>query len=263
MLKFHPSQRGSYHIIGCGGTGGYLTHYLARLLAGTENTIHLYDGDEVEEVNLKRQNFRLCDLGHPKSTALAEFLTTNLHQCPTIVSHPEYITDKDKLVADLLIGTEAEETCYILSCVDNVATRKLINEAVDDLKDLDVRVIAMDSGNDDQGGQVVLSANYPVTFETPFDDAIRVTLQTLLQVYPELATIKDTNPGVELSCEEAAEKVPQAMLANVRNAEVMTNVLASLLETGSVSANHWRSSLLTGETKSYLSIQPGSVQKDA
>lgn len=57
-------------IVGCGGLGGYVLEYLARLGVGA---IHLVDGDAFDETNLNRQ--LLCTVeavGRPKVEVAAE-----------------------------------------------------------------------------------------------------------------------------------------------------------------------------------------------
>ncbi len=58
-------------IAGLGGLGSHIAFALARTGVGH---LHLVDFDVVEPSNLNRQCYRICDLGKPKTQALAEQL---------------------------------------------------------------------------------------------------------------------------------------------------------------------------------------------
>lgn len=58
-------------IAGLGGLGSHIAFALARTGVGH---LHLVDFDVVEPSNLNRQCYRICDLGKPKTEALAEQL---------------------------------------------------------------------------------------------------------------------------------------------------------------------------------------------
>ena len=72
MLKLTEVKNPHIHIFGAGGTGGFALEYLSRLFANSDQrvTIEIYDGDEVEAKNLKRQNFIVDDITINKSDAL-------------------------------------------------------------------------------------------------------------------------------------------------------------------------------------------------
>ena len=118
-----------------------------------------------------------------------------------------------------------------------------------DLLGLGIPVIALDSGNDNQGGQVILYANAPVTHQEPMGQPEQGMLPTMLQCFPELDKIVDDNPGLVMNCADNAESEPQAMMANVRNGELLALITNRLLEAGSVPGNLWRSDILTGNTR--------------
>lgn len=239
------------HVIGAGGTGGYAVSYLARLLAGGDHKIHVYDGDRVEVKNLKRQNFTVEDLDLNKAQVLCDRVSKEVYGCPKMTAHPDYITAKDEFLAEILTSFDQGESLLVLLAVDNVATRKMINEVIlKDLLELGIPVIAMDSGNDNQGGQVMLYANAPVSHQEPMTRKTEQgMLPTMLQYFPELDKIKDDNPGLVMNCADNAESEPQAMMANVRNGELFALITARLLETGKISGNLWRSDILTGNTR--------------
>lgn len=250
MLNIPATGKLNIHIIGAGGTGGYATEYIARLLAGQSQTVHVYDGDVVEAKNLKRQNFTKSELDMSKAEALTARLTENILHAPTMVAHPEYITDKGEFIADLMMSLdESEETLVIIMAVDNVATRRLINEiAMEDLVEIGIPAILIDSGNDDQGGQVVLYANAAIEDTHVWGDVTSGMLPTMLQIFPEIDKIVDENPGLQMNCADNAESDPQAMMANVRNGELIANILIQVNTSGRIEYNLWKSDILTGNT---------------
>ncbi len=250
MLNMPLKQKLNIHVIGAGGTGGYCIEFLTRLLAGGDHKIHVYDGDAVELKNLKRQNFHKDDVDLNKAEALCQRLSEQVMDAPELVPHPGYITGEDEFLAEILLSLESDESLVIVQAVDNVATRKLVNSVIfGKLIENRILTVALDSGNDDQGGQVVLYANGGVRNVEPFGKTQVGLLPTMLQVFPELNEVDDKNPGLEMDCAENAESKPQAMMCNVRNGEVLAQVIIRLKETGKAPGNLWRSDILTGNTK--------------
>lgn len=223
----------SVHIVGAGGTGSYTALFLARLLAGTTIPIHLYDGDLVELKNLKRQQFDKQFIGSYKTDAIKHQLEQTILGCPPVYSHPEYLVDIDEFAADLVLS---DTVPIVISCVDNVATRKLLNAVLDRYYE-DDNAVFIDSGNNDLGGQVVWSATFPITYTSAFQAPQTVRLKRFLDVYPDLLTIDDDNPGVVTNCAEVSEDYPQAMMANVKNAEIIANLVFSLVESQPIAYN--------------------------
>lgn len=250
MLNMPLKNKLNIHVIGAGGTGGYCVEYLARLLAGGEHKIHVYDGDMVEVKNLKRQNFHKDDVDLNKAEALCKRLSAQILDAPELIPYPGYITDAETFYADILISLEPDESLILVLAVDNVATRKLVNTVVfGNLIQSKTLTVVLDSGNDDQGGQVVLYANGGVRCSEPFKQDTMGLLPTMLQVFPELADVDDNNPGLVMDCAENAESKPQAMMCNVRNGEILAQIIIRLKETGQAPGNLWRSDILTGNTK--------------
>lgn len=250
MLQIPMRDKLNIHIIGAGGTGGYLAETLARLLSGEDHEIHLHDGDHVELKNLKRQNFTELELDVNKSTALANRITEGIPEAPNITAHDAYITDKDEFMIELITSFDTDnESLIVVSALDNIASRKLINQTImEDLKESGVPVVMLDSGNDDQGGQVVLYANAPIRYKPVIGKESIGNLPTMLEVFPDLAKVDDENPGIEMSCEDVVESYPQAMMANVRNSDILADIIYQLYNTGTVPYNLWRSNIGTATT---------------
>lgn len=253
MFKFREIKKPHIFLIGAGGTGGFTLEFLTRLFAGQKISIDVYDGDKVELKNLKRQAFTLDDLDYFKVDALAHRLTEIVPEAPTINSHTEYIVSVDEFVAELLLNLEEDETPVIISALDNIATRRLVNEAIAELSG-NQDVVAIDSGNNDQGGQVVLFSNYEIECKDIMGDTTHVNLPNMLQMFPEIDVIKDIhdeNPGLVQNCADNAESKPQSMMANVRNADIISSIVYKLSNNESFTSNLWVSDLLTGSTSSW------------
>lgn len=245
MLKLPTINNLSIYLIGTGGTGGFAFINLVRLLAGADVPISICDGDIVEPKNLKRQQFGKYDIDSPKAQALADWASRTILDCPPIGVINDYLTDGDEFLAGICLSTPGDAIPLIISAVDNVATRKLINQALEDLPEY----IAIDSGNHDQGGQVVLTTNLEVTESQGFEVPKQVKLANMLQVYPEIANVDDKNPGLEQSCDDVVESEPQAMMANSRNGDIIANLVMSILGNKSIAGNVFESSLADFSTK--------------
>lgn len=262
MLQLQHVENPHIHIFGTGGTGGFALEFLTRLFSASEQrvTIDIYDGDTVESKNLKRQNFVMADLDLKKTTALIKRLSAQVPNPPNFVEHNEYVTDADELTADILINTEDDETVILVQAVDNIATRRLINEVSDNLKD-SLPIIVLDSGNDNQGGQVVVYSNDVVKQVSLMGTETDVELPSMLALYPEIDVIRDErdeNPGIVSYCAEESDSKPQAMMANVRNGEVIASLVYQISQNQKLPYNVWSSSILTcgtkGEVKGLISL---------
>jgi len=102
-------------IVGVGGIGSYLTKELYNLIVNQQididdNTITLMDFDKVEIKNLKYQDFVKKDIGDYKAKILSK------KYCFSSV--------EEKLITE----EQLKEYDFIICCVDNSQTRKLIYE---------------------------------------------------------------------------------------------------------------------------------------
>ena len=255
MLEFDFVKKPHIFLIGCGGTGSYTAEHLVRLLNGSDAILELYDGDNVEVDNLTRQNFKSSEMSLNKAVALTKrFNTDMVLDKLTIKAHDSYITDKDEFSIKLLTSIEETQTPIIVMCVDNVSTRRLINEVIDDIDSDAMKLIAIDSGNTDQTGQVVVYSNSDIKYTKVFEQSKNVKLASMLKLYPELDIIKDItdeNPGIKSICVDNANKKPQSMMANVLNADIIATVLYKLFSTKQLPANVWSHNLESIEIKNY------------
>jgi len=105
---------GNIHIIGCGGVTGYLLPSLTRWI-GERIFYHLWDGDKVEEHNLKRQFFLPRDIEKYKAPVMLQLIPRYYRK----KAYKEYAKpanfDPDIGIDDLIIA-----------CVDNNQTRQFL-----------------------------------------------------------------------------------------------------------------------------------------
>ena len=164
------------------------------------------------------------------------------------------VINSDDFIANILMTTEEDEDLYFISAVDNISTRRLLNKIASELGESDVKIVQIDSGNNDQGGQVVLYANYDVTDEEFLKESTTVALPSMLELYPEIDVIKDhqdENPGIVRTCADEAESKPQAMMANVRNGELIASIVYQLSQNNSFAHNVWQSDIISNATTGY------------
>ena len=260
MLKFNlQAPKYHIHVIGAGGTGGYLIEYLSRLLSATSTSLHVYDGDMVESKNLERQNFSEGDLNGFKAEAIVSRVKEQLpYSKMEITAHNTYVTTEEDISVDMLLelGENQDEQLMIVLAVDNVATRRLINSYISLFQELDMQVLFFDSGNDMFSGQCVVYSSEPVTLELPFEKPRKVMLPTMLEIFPDIDVL-DENPGATQNCADNSQSEPQAMMANVINATTLANSIYQVMTTGTLAANLWQTSLASGQTRISLSGKAG------
>lgn len=106
-------------VIGCGGLGGYLIEYLARLGIGAVRAV---DGDVFEPSNLNRQ--LLSDVtGIGKSKALAaQERVYSVNPDVTVEACPVFLTREN--AAELIRDCD-----IVLDALDNIPARKILAEA--------------------------------------------------------------------------------------------------------------------------------------
>ena len=144
-------------IVGCGGTGSNLAPMLSRMMHN--KTFLLVDGDIVESKNISRQTYQTFDTGVNKARALAKKLNSNFdnrHQYLDRYIESKYdILDRitDSATRDLL----ENETIYICGCVDNNASRLILEDLYKHLITYyGVPVHYIDAGNEDVFGTVLV-----------------------------------------------------------------------------------------------------------
>lgn len=137
-------------IVGVGGTGSLLARDIPKLLIGSNHLMILVDGDKVEKKNMVRQSYQEHDIGEYKAVALASKINSFYGDiCEAINT---YIT-KDELLTKLQDSYD-DYVPVICGCVDNDATRKILEYTFNTLDDC----IYLDSANEKYEGNVYVTA---------------------------------------------------------------------------------------------------------
>ena len=112
-------QQKTVFVAGCGGLGGYLMEYLARLGIGT---IRCVDADVFDETNLNRQILATTQtMGMSKALAAQERLRI---VNPSVRTEPVCAFLDETNVQELIRGCDV-----VLDALDNIPTRKLLADA--------------------------------------------------------------------------------------------------------------------------------------
>lgn len=209
-------------VIGTGGTGGYLIAYLTRLLSTLTHTPHLIicDGDSVAEHNLHRQNFIPQDLNKNKAQVLSERYN-NIYNLQTAYLD-EFIEDTEKLTN--LFPLNSRYYPVVIGCVDNNKTRQLLHEVFEKTD----TILYIDSGNDDETGQVVAGVKI----------SGKEILPPVGKIYPNILSDTDSVFKSEESCSRDENAVIQSMPANITAAGIIFSYLYALLKSKSLCASH-------------------------
>lgn len=251
-------------VVGCGGNGGYVIPQVARYirsfmdkqeLAGTVQAdrkkfsieLTLIDGDNVEQKNLIRQNFISPDVGKNKAQVMAHRYGRAFGLEVGIV--------KKYLNADLAgkLIHQCRGSVVVLGCVDNNATRKIIQE---ELIDSCFRAMYQDHlfwidvANEMFDGQLVIGyrhkshigkKGYGVNAVRQMMDrewwdaklyqvvtsnnglglarrGIDFPMPTFVDLFPEIRDEKPDFDPDDPSCAENAAEVEQAMATNIMSA---------------------------------------------
>jgi molybdopterin/thiamine biosynthesis adenylyltransferase len=202
-------------VVGLGGIGSHLVEPLARYVvaAAPETTLKLVDGDAYSLSNLARQRAVESHIGGNKAEVQAELVRRALPRLK-VVPVPQFVHARN--VRDLV----TEGSC-VLSCVDNHATRKLLNDAVSRLRS----GLLVSGGNEYRDGSVqVYVRNGGKNRTNPLD-----------KFHPEIAAPEDDNPA-DLTCEEL-QSLPsqeQIIFTNLTAAALMLNAFYAVAQAGYV-----------------------------
>ena len=106
-------------VIGCGGLGGYLVEYLARLGVGC---IRCVDGDVFDESNLNRQLLStVSHLGSSKATAAADRVQ-GINPLVQVQAYPVFLEEAN--ARELIADCDA-----VLDGLDSIPARKILAKA--------------------------------------------------------------------------------------------------------------------------------------
>lgn len=203
MYKINDKEK-FFIVLGAGGTGSWLVPTLSKM---TKNLL-LIDGDLVEDKNVLRQNFFEEDVNKYKSEVIG-----NRYNVPYVT---EYIKSKEEL-EEIISYYDANEIVFV-GCLDNNASRHLIQDVYKDLDD----VIWLDSGNAERHGQtyVAIRENGKDIFDTPIE---------LDKAFTDIDG--DERRPDQISCAEQSESAPQNITANMAAASTLLS-LCAIVNTG-------------------------------
>lgn len=205
--------RGHYTVtvVGCGGTGGFVTEGLCRLLPPHARLV-LIDHDRVEERNLIRQNFNFDDLGKFKSEALAQRLARRFNRPIAYSTFPVALSEVK--VPGLVIG-----------CVDNGPSRRDIAEQLKHSLVPPYGYVSwwIDAGNGENYGQVLIGNN-PKGGAFSLDESKCLALPMPTIQRPEILA---QAPVQERDCAQIVEQGPTI---NQAMASIVIEVVRRLIE---------------------------------
>ena len=194
-------------IVGVGGTGSLLARDIPKLLIGSDHLMILVDGDKVEKKNMVRQSYQEHDIGEYKAVALSSKINSFYGDvCEAIHT---YIT-KDELIVKLQESYHSYVP-VLVGCVDNDATRKILEHTFNVLDDC----IYLDSANEKYEGNVYVTAKA---------DGKKVG-KLRSEVY-ELS--KDRHP-TEKSCQELAANNIQFLMTNAKMATCLLEHISAIV----------------------------------
>lgn len=181
------------YVIGAGGIASALIRPLKRYLGQVPITV--IDGDITEDKNADRQE---GITGVSKATYWAQAIEG-------LQAVTEYVTPSniDKLIPK-------KEDSIIFACVDNHATRKLLQDHCKKMQS----VILISGGNELFTGDVRIFIRQGRRDKTPRIDHLQ----------PEIQNPTDKRPD-EVSCSELVESEPQILFMNNAVAAAMLNTL--------------------------------------
>ncbi len=201
-------------VIGLGGVGSIVARYGSIFLAALKTPCRmvLIDGDSFEPKNASRMFFG--DYGNKAEVVHNELLPRFGESMMELTNLPAYVDSNN--VANLI-----RDGNIVILCLDNHASRKLINEHAKTLRN----IVLISGGNDgvteNERGSF---GNVQIYIRRDGKDVCH----DLAKFHPEIREPKDKLP-TDLSCAEALESTPQLMMANLAVASAILNALYLLL----------------------------------
>lgn len=220
-------------LVGCGGTGGFLSPSLARLIlalnqGGKRAFATFVDADNVESKNIPRQNFVQAEMGFNKAQVLARRYS--------LAYGLEIRAIASSFEAEM-VKPEWGKLTVVIGAVDNAAARREIAKTLEINLNYQVpNIWWLDCGNQGNGipaGQVLLGSTHSLTLQNAFNHPdtpnFCVNLPSPSVVAPTLLTPeKEALQSSRLSCAEMARLNQQALFINQRVATEAIEMLAQL-----------------------------------
>jgi len=206
-------------VVGVGGTGGYFASFLARQLAALSyglTPLLLVDGDVIEEKNIIRQPFVEAEIGENKALNITSKINSVFNTLD-VSAYPRYLDEPNELISLIEKRLTLGMVPVICGCVDNHAARVLMHDVFYRLDDC----IYLDSGNERDGGEVVVGFKYKGEVVSPPKG----------HYYPEIYD----NPGIRKSeegCQSKIDTGEQLLVTNILAATTMLMYVSRLLSDG-------------------------------
>lgn len=194
-------------VVGCGGVGCCVLNVLPMYLSYSDydSYLTLIDGDKYEDKNKARQSFgRLGNKAEVKAEEISE-------KYPNV-----FVTPTSDFITKVNIRMLVKEDDVVLSCVDNHATRKLISDRCEKLKN----VCLISGGNEYDDGNVQIHIRKDGENITP----------PITYCHPEIGNPPDRNPGERSTgCDQQVVSTPQLVFMNNMIASSMLSALYGYL----------------------------------
>ena len=236
MAPVHPV---TITVVGCGGTGSYVVTQLAKMaialreLKDIELFVTVIDDDKVEEHNIGRQLFSPSDIGHPK----ANIIVSRVNRFYGL----DWITKIERV-------TKRIDSNIVITCVDNVATRKLIAKATGSVTgDHNQMFYWMDFGNSKDYGQYVLSTFNEINQPPSLDGQTISKLPNIFDLYGKMKENK-----AEPSCSMAQSLEEQDLFINLQLATAGISLLWKLFKDHSIEYQGQFLNIQSGNTSAIL-----------
>jgi PRTRC genetic system ThiF family protein len=227
----------SIHLIGCGGTGSWLSPHLARIAKLLDEVHHLgvrlvfWDPDVVEEKNIYRQNFCAAEIGVNKAETLAHRYGHAWGMEIVAVNVP---FSREKLYSNNLAQRYGNgEIHFLVSCVDNNKARQEIVKCCREMSN----IWWMDTGNIKTAGQVAVGRLLDEREASPLRFPSNTTWLPLPSeqfpgiLLPENEPVRDEVDYSGLSCADIALVDEQGLSVNHAVASTAAAMLMKLLVT--------------------------------
>lgn len=221
-IRLNLKRYNTYNItvVGVGGTGSNLLPPLTQLIntikKDTTVKLKVIDGDRFEIKNMNNQKCIEIDVGKSKSEVIASRYK-RVYPELDITYSDEYIYNKN----DITFGNRGYFSSYntiniLIGCVDNNATRKLMNDVFNDSNN----IIYIDSGNgtENRVGQIIIGLKIDG----------KVILEPVATMFPEILTDNDTVES-QVGCAVVNEKSPQNISTNLLASTIIFSVLNNIL----------------------------------
>lgn len=227
MIKLKEDVSYNIIIVGVGGTGSHLTSFLAQLIGNNANfkrkhNIILVDEDTVEEKNLRTQKFLESDVGMNKAEVLSDRYSSVFDLNIKYVD--KFISNKDDIVKLTRQHHFLTMHNIIVSCVDNNAARKVLDDFFND-NEMTMycgELIYIDAGNssgaDELTGQAVVG----------YRNNRKVILPSVSTYFPQM--LKEEPEVISTaSCGEEMLHNIQNIGANITSACTIFNILNNII----------------------------------